>query len=136
MTAEIIAPPDGAGLATPPQSVRLFRDVAVEMRDGTALATDVWLPDETAPPGGWPTPLQRIPYDKSSAFMSQHVTGMEIPRALEAGFAVVARDTRGRYRSAGRFTPFVHEAGDGAATIALGTGPAWSDDRVAMYGAS
>jgi putative CocE/NonD family hydrolase len=129
MTADMMRP-------TRPQSIRLYRDVAAEMTDGTTLATDVWLPDEAAPPGGWPTLLQRIPYDKSSAFMSQHVIGMEIPRALEAGFAVVVQDTRGRYRSTGHFTPFVHESSDGVDTIAWVRDQPWSDGRVAMYGAS
>ena len=35
-------------------------------------------------------------------------------RAVQAGYAVVVQDTRGRYASAGEFTPFVHEAADGA----------------------
>jgi putative CocE/NonD family hydrolase len=118
------------------QSVRLHRNVPVEMADGTALATDVWLPDETPPPGGRPALLQRLPYDKSSSFMAQHVIGMEIPLALDAGFAVVVQDTRGRYCSGGRFDPFVHEARDGADTIAWIRAQPWSDGRVAMYGAS
>ncbi len=118
------------------QSIRLLRNVAVEMADGTVLATDVWLPDETPPPGGRPALLQRLPYDKSSSFMAQHVIGMEIPLALDAGFAVVVQDTRGRYCSGGRFDPFVHEARDGADTIAWIRAQPWSDGRVAMYGAS
>jgi uncharacterized protein len=123
-------------MSTPAQSIRLLRDIAIEMADGISLATDVWLPDEVVPPGGWPALLQRMPYDKSSSFMSQHVIGMEIPRALEAGYAVVVQDTRGRYRSAGRFDPFVHEARDGADTITWIRTQPWSDGRVAMYGAS
>lgn len=123
-------------MRAPTQSVRLHRNVPVEMTDGTALATDVWLPDETARSGGRPALLQRLPYDKSSSFMAQHVIGMEIPRALDAGFAVVVQDTRGRYCSGGRFDPFVHEARDGADTIAWIRAQPWSDGRVAMYGAS
>ncbi|GAA4970958.1 CocE/NonD family hydrolase [Kineococcus glutinatus] len=136
MSTEPLGQAANCGPAPTTNPVQVLRDVPVPAGDGTALATDVWLPGGRPPRGGWPVLLQRTPYDKSSSFMSQHVIGMEVLRALEAGFAVVVQDTRGRYRSAGAFDPFRHEAGDGADTIAWIRRQPWSDGRVAMYGAS
>jgi predicted acyl esterase len=62
----------------------ILRDVLVPMRDGVGLATDVYLPEGSRP---FPTLLQRTPYDKSAAFGGQYIVGMEIIRALDAGFA-------------------------------------------------
>lgn len=112
---------------------RLRRGVPVPMRDGTVLRADVWLPDSGAP---WPTLLQRLPYDKGSSFMTQHIVGLEAHRAAERGFAVVIQDTRGRFTSEGDFAPFVHEADDGVDTIQWIRRQEFSDGDVAMYGAS
>jgi uncharacterized protein len=111
----------------------ILRDVLVPMRDGVGLATDVYLPEGSRP---FPTLLQRTPYDKSAAFGGQYIVGMEIIRALDAGFAVVVQDTRGRYASQGEFEPFVHEGEDGVDTLAWIRGQDFSDGKVASYGAS
>lgn len=111
----------------------LHRAVPVPMRDGTTLRADVWLPDSS---GRWPVLLERTPYDRSSSFMSQHVVGLEALRALDAGFAVVIQDTRGRFGSEGTFDPFTHEADDGEDTVAWVRRQGFSDGRVAMFGAS
>jgi predicted acyl esterase len=63
------------------------------------LRADVWLPDTRA---AVPVFLQRMPYDKSSSYMSQHIVGLEIPRARDAGFAVVVQDTRAGVYGASR----------------------------------
>src|SRR5262249_53751408 len=76
------------------------------------------------------------PYDKSSSFMAQHIVGLEIVRALDAGFAVVVQDTRGRFASEGEFDPFVHEAADGRDTIAWVREQDFCGGDVFMYGAS
>ena len=109
------------------------RDVAIPMTDGVRLRADVWLPDIR---DAVPVLLQRMPYDKSSSSMSQHIVGLEIPRALDAGFAVVVQDTRGRYASDGDFDAFVHEAADGRDTIAWLLEQDFCDGDVFMYGAS
>ncbi|WP_320669011.1 CocE/NonD family hydrolase [Patulibacter defluvii] len=113
--------------------VQVERDVAVPMRDGTVLRADVWRP---AGDGRHPTLLQRLPYDKASSFVTVHLCGLEPLRAVEAGFAVVVQDVRGCFASDGDFVPFVHEARDGADTIAWIAAQPFSDGRVAMYGAS
>lgn len=112
---------------------QLRRDVEVPMSDGVVLRADLWLPADGDP---CPVLLQRLPYDKSSSFMAQHIVGLEIPRALDSGFAVVVQDTRGRFASDGDFSPFVREAADGRDTIAWLRDQDFCSGDVFMYGAS
>src|SRR5277367_4468745 len=92
--------------------ILIQRDRRVAMRDGTELATDVYRPHE---PGAYPTLLERLPYDKDSVELRNY--SLDVLRAVRSGYAVVVQDTRGRYASAGRFTPFADEARDGADTL-------------------
>lgn len=115
------------------QEHRLRRHVKVPMSDGTELAADVYLPEGDGP---FPALLQRTPYDRTDPFGTQYIVGLTIARALDAGFAVVVQDTRGRYASGGDFDPFVHEPQDGADTVAWIRCQPFSDGRVATYGAS
>lgn len=117
----------------PDMTFSIRRDVQVAMSDGVTLRADVYVPTTPDPV---PTLLQRLPYDKSASLMAQHIVGLEVVRALDAGFAVVIQDTRGRYSSDGEFDAFVHEARDGADTIAWVRDQAFSDGQVFMYGAS
>lgn len=109
------------------------RDVAVPMGDGTILRADVWRPVDGPPV---PALLQRTPYGKGDSLVAIHHAGLEPLRAVAAGFAVVIADVRGRFASAGRFTPFVNEAADGADTIAWLAAQPFCDGRVCTYGAS
>lgn len=96
------------------------------MRDGVALATTVCLP---AGPGPFPTVLVRTAYNRVPMVRQ----GVQF---AERGLAFVAQDCRGRYDSGGEWYPFVHEAEDGADTLAwLGRQP-WCNGRVGMYGDS
>lgn len=113
--------------------VTVTTGVRVPMPDGTTLAADHYQPQV---PGRGPTVLIRTPYGRG---------GRDgIPARLSAycfaerGYHVIAQDTRGRFDSAaaGEFEPYVHEAADGAATIAWIAGQPWSDGQVAMWGAS
>jgi uncharacterized protein len=106
-------------------------DVAVPMSDGTVLRADVYRPDTR---DRLPALLQRTPYDKDD--IGAVTYGMDVLRAARAGYAVVVQDTRGRYASEGRFDPFVHEAPDGAETVAWAADQAWSNGRVGMIGGS
>lgn len=105
--------------------------VHVTMRDGVALATDVYRP-ETAHP--LPTLVQRLPYDREDIGSVSYA--IDVLRAARAGYAVVVQDTRGRYASDGRFDPFVHEADDGADTVAWVRAQPWSNGRIGMIGGS
>ncbi len=102
----------------------------VRMRDGTRLATDVYLPDR---PGKLPAVLVRLPYDKAGryTFMPQIA-----PHFTDRGYAFVAQDVRGKFRSEGETLPFVHEIEDGYDTIAWVAEQPWCNGRVGMWGDS
>jgi uncharacterized protein len=107
----------------------------VHMRDGVRLATDVYLPGRenlaTAAPRD--TVLIRLPYDKSGDYSY-------IPLVAEYfmahGYAVVAQDVRGKFRSEGQALLFVNEERDGFDTIDWIVRQPWSNGSVAMWGAS
>jgi putative CocE/NonD family hydrolase len=106
--------------------ITVEKSVQVPMRDGVALATDVYRPAE----GRHPVLLQRTPYDKTNS------PSGDVFKAVGAGYAVVVQDTRGRFGSDGDFDPFFREAEDGADTIAWAAEQPWSDGNVGMMGAS
>src|SRR2546428_7026301 len=114
--------------ASPPSSITLERDVPVRMRDGVVLAADVWRP---AGGGRHPVLLQRTPYDKAFSLFANGP--IDPARAVEAGYAVVIQDVRGRFASEGRFEPFRQEPADGADTIAWANSRPWSSGWLAMY---
>src|SRR4051794_34373016 len=102
---------------------RVERDVMVPMRDGVALATDVWIPD------GGPAPvlLARLPYGKNEMTIPTQAVTPNFFALLDAGYAVVWQDCRGAFASEGEFTPVVNEADDGADTIAWLREQPWCD---------
>jgi putative CocE/NonD family hydrolase len=103
----------------------------VPMRDGTRLATDVYRPDGDGP---FATVVQRLPYDKELVGLRNY--SFDVMRAVQAGYAVVVQDTRGRFASEGEFTPFFDEAADGGDSVAWAAAQPWSTGRVAMVGGS
>lgn len=116
------------------------QNIMVAMRDGVRLATDVYRPDQA---GRHPVLLVRVPYDKRKRLpqrperrMFVELGLMDAERAVQAGYAVVVQDTRGRYDSEGRFTPAAHEAADGDDTIAWAAAQPWSSGQVGMFGES
>lgn len=113
-------------LFTPPEQAR---QLAVRMRDGVLLATDVYLP----PAGHGPVLLSRLPYDKAGdeCFMPA------VARWLCArGYVVVVQDVRGKGRSGGELAPFVHEVDDGYDTLEWITGQDWASGPIGMFGDS
>ncbi len=112
--------------------VTIERDVMVEMRDGVALATDIYRPPES---GAYPTLVYRIPYDKSFAWFVGSLI-LNPVNAVERGYAVVVQDTRGRFNSEGEWDPFHHEAADSYDTIEWAAEQEWSDGHVGIYGSS
>lgn len=106
------------------------RGVAVPMRDGTVLRADVYRPRA---PGPCPALVLRTPYDKAEA---QQVTYQHPAHYARHGYLVVAQDVRGRHASEGTFTPYRHEAADGADTIAWAAGLDDCSGRVGTYGFS
>lgn len=122
-------------------TIEVEQNIMVPMRDGVRLATDVYKPTRD---GRWPVILTRIPYNKDLRFPVPGLEqkrvflelDMDVERVVEAGYVIVAQDTRGRYASEGEFTAFQHEETDGADTIAWAASQPWSDGNVGMYGVS
>jgi uncharacterized protein len=109
--------------------VRLLREVAVPLADGTVTRAEAWVPE--GPPG--PAILVRTPYLKETAAPSAVV---DVRLATERGYRVVLQDVRGRGSSEGEFEPFVNEEADGADSIAWLAEQDWCDGRVVMAGMS
>jgi uncharacterized protein len=117
------------------------RDVMVRMRDGVQLAADIYRP---ATPGRYPVILERTPYDKSTPSRSERTASVAQPRSraevasvfVNAGYAVVYQDCRGRYRSEGGFTKYLSEAADGYDTVAWLAAQRWCNGRVGTMGLS
>ncbi len=113
----------------PPASTgyRVDRDIAVPMRDGVDLLTDVFTPDRE--PAG--TVLIRTPYGRSN--LPAAVTAAVY---AERGHRVVMQSVRGTFGSGGQFHPGHAEAEDAADTVLwLRTQP-WFDGRLATVGSS
>ncbi|SEQ53423.1 CocE/NonD family hydrolase [Lentzea albida] len=108
-------------------------DVAVPMRDGITLATNVWRPDG---PGPFPVLLIRTPYGKDDAGTFGNPKLPDVFAFVAAGYAVVAQDVRGTSRSPGTFVPGVHEGRDGADTLTWLAEQPWCDGDVGMWGGS
>jgi putative CocE/NonD family hydrolase len=82
------------------------------LRDGTLLATEVYLPDGQE--GPFPVILQRTPYNRSPP----SVAGSSCANATfqtwaSRGYAAMNQDARGRYRSQGTMDAMQQEALDG-----------------------
>lgn len=108
-------------------------DVAVPVRDGITLATNVWRPEGSGP---FPVLLLRTPYGKDDAGTFGNPKLPDVFAFVEAGYAVVAQDVRGTSRSPGTFVPGIHEARDGADTLAWLSEQPWCDGRIGMWGGS
>ncbi|MBE8517439.1 CocE/NonD family hydrolase [Amycolatopsis sp. H6(2020)] len=108
-------------------------DVPVPMRDGVALATNVWLPDG---PGRFPALLVRTPYGKDDAGLYGNPKLPDVFALVEAGYAVVAQDVRGTSRSPGTFVPHAHEGPDSLDTLGWLAVQPWCDGAVGMWGGS
>ncbi len=106
------------------------KSLRVPMRDGVGLATDVYRPDG----GQYPALIMRLPYNKELPALTNFA--FDVMRGVQAGYAVVLQDTRGRYASEGKFNPYFDDAADGADTIAWAAGQPWSSGAVGMVGGS
>ena len=113
-------------------TILINKNVMVPMRDGVRLATDVYRLD-AAPPA--PVLLARTPYDKERGMASTGVP-FDIVRAVQAGYAVVIQDVRGRFASEGEFNAHFQEGRDGADTIAWAAAQPWSRGVVGTFGGS
>jgi uncharacterized protein len=110
--------------------ITLQKNVPAEMRDGATLMSNVYRPADA---GEYPVLLTRLPYGKD---LPLGTSVLDPAKAAEAGYIVVVQDVRGRYRSEGRFVPFVNEYEDGYDTVEWAAGLPGSDGSVGMYGLS
>jgi predicted acyl esterase len=104
---------------------------SVAMRDGTRLATDVYLP---AGPGPFPVVLLRTPYDKN-------IGGGIGADGVRRGYAVVIQDTRGRNASEGQNLPFEGDGWwenrqDGYDTLEWIAAQPWCNGKIGTMGGS
>ncbi|MXZ68821.1 MAG: CocE/NonD family hydrolase [Acidimicrobiia bacterium] len=115
--------------------VSVMLDLAVPMQDGVKLSADVYLP---AGDGPFPTLLCRTKYGKQSGEVCTDLAYLQewVPRFLGGGYAAVMQDCRGRYDSGGEFVPYIHEASDGADTLAWLASQPWCDGNIGMFGQS
>jgi uncharacterized protein len=104
-------------------------DIAVPMRDGVVLRAEILRPSSAGP---FPTLVYRTPYGAHAAVEESTM----FRHAVERGYAVVAQDVRGRYRSDGEFRPYEHDGRDGYDTIEWAAAQPWSDGNVGTFGLS
>ena len=99
--------------------------VPVSMRDKVRLSADVRYPETGGP---FPTILVRTPYGNAGLSTAD-------ANFVEAGYAVVKQDCRGRFDSEGRFSP-MRDDEDGFDTIEWVRSQPWCDGRIGMTGGS
>ncbi len=110
---------------------RVESDIEIAMRDGVLLRADLWLPSGAGPHAAI---IFRTPYDKAG-FVSDFLGPQQ---AVEAGFAVVVQDCRGRFRSDGRWRPLMwaQEGEDSYDTVEWVAAQPWCTGAVGMAGPS
>lgn len=104
----------------------------VPMRDGTRLATDVYLPEGST--GPHPVIFSRGPYGRSGA-------SRMAAKACREGYAFVSQDMRGRFDSEGNDAVVFHNDGwakhrDGHDSLAWITEQEWCNGGIATWGGS
>ena len=107
------------------------KNVSVPMRDGTVLATDLYLParDGKVAKGKFPAVMERTPYDKEGKVNE----GRYFARR---GYVAVMQDVRGRFGSEGVWYPFAKEAPDGYDSVEWAAAQPWCDGNVGTMGGS
>jgi len=104
----------------------------VSMRDGTQLATDVYVP---AGDGAYPVIFARGPYGRSGPGRAM------ASLACGRGYAFVSQDMRGRFDSQGSDAVVFHNDGwskrrDGHDSLAWIAAQHWCNGKIATYGGS
>lgn len=115
----------------PEHDVLCVPNVMLPLRDGVALATDLYFPATGCErsPGTFPCLLIRTPYDKTGSrgcgeFYARH------------GYVFAAQDVRGRYASPGEFYGFKNEGPDGYDSVEWLAAQPWCDGKVGTLGSS
>lgn len=103
-----------------------YRELNIPMADGVMLGTDVYLPKTKKK---CPVILVRTPYNKDTEKWMGKAFGL-------FGIAVVVQDVRGKYKSGGKYYPFINERADGLKTLKWIREQPWSNGMVAGWGGS
>ncbi len=110
------------------QPMHIQLDVKIPMRDGVRLSACIYRPTAE---GRYPTLLIRTIFNNKQ---DKYVAWTR--RFVEAGYAVVMQDCRGRYDSEGAWEPYIHETNDGYDTHQwIGAQP-WCDGSIGTFGIS
>ncbi len=113
-------------LSQPIYDVVVDSNVGVPMRDGMALATDIYRPDAE---GTHPVILVRTPYKKE-------MNELQAKYFAHRGYVYAVQDCRGRFGSPGTWVPFFNEPNDGYDAVEWLAVQPWSNGKVGMIGAS
>jgi uncharacterized protein len=117
---------------TPEQIAALpkWTEQFMSTRDNVKLAANVFLP---AGEGPFPVVLSRTPYLKDALGAA---SGYPAKRYVDAGYAFVVQDVRGKGHSEGFYEAFVNDMADGFDTVEWVAKQPWSNGKVGMVGAS
>src|SRR5215510_5653530 len=116
-----------------PPGARYTELVLIPTRDGTRIAVSLWLPEAE---GRYPTILMRSLNRKQYSNPRRLAI---IGELLEAGYAFMGADVRGRFESDGEFDPADskgHDGRDGFDMIEWIASQPWSDGNIGTFGAS
>lgn len=105
----------------------------VPMRDGTLLATDVYMPVGS---GRYPVVLERTPYGLRLGHGCFEGISGDMAFWAENGYVALTQDSRGTFRSQGTFNPFFQEQADGYDAVEWAAAQPWSTGKVGMTGTS
>ncbi len=106
-------------------SATAFLNVRVAARDGTELATHVYLPAREGP---YPVIFARTPYDARV-----NVNPLEW---TDRGYAYVRQDVRGCFLSEGELIPWMNERTDGEDSLQWIVEQPWCNGSISMHGGS
>ena len=117
----------------PEYEVLVQRDMMVPVRDGTKLATDLYIPaiGEGQLSGPFPVVMERTPYGKTTA--PRPDTGHYF---ASRGYVAAFQDVQGRYSSEGSFVKYLDDPQDGYDTVEWLAAQSWSDGKVGTFGIS
>jgi hypothetical protein len=116
-----------SALALPGAQSLVEESLLVPMRDGILLSANLFRP---AGNQRFPVILIRTPYGKGKT-----LTANQRP-FVDAGYAIVVQDVRGRYGSQGVFDPLRQEPHDGEDTLNWIAKQNWSNGKIGMMGGS
>lgn len=126
---------DGGIIAKPKSASKVLRSIQVPMRDGIKLSTDIYFPENAAPP--YAVVYEPDYYGKNRTDANRSWRTKLVEALLKDGFVYVIQDVRGRYESGG-YNIGLHgnAAEDGHDTIEWLAAQEWSNGNVGTYGCS